>query len=487
MSARDICLGLGVVALLWYAGYHQRRRSRLPLPPGPPKLPLIGHLLELPGPGAPLWETWAEWSEKYRSDVIHVEIPLTGTSLVIINSLKICKELFEKRSSLYSSRPRFVMAGELVGWDWQFLIQPYNQKWKDQRKMFTQYFHPSKTSNFHPVLLQQAHSLLHKSLDAPEDISHHITHVVSAMAIQLAYGIEVLPHDDPHVQRAERALDGYARAATPGAFLVDVLPFLKHMPSFMPGTGFQKQAAIWPQKEIEEGIAKPSFTAYFLENSDGSKFSAQHVEYVKERAFLLAAAHTTSSLILTFTLAMVLFPEVQRKIQEELDRVVGQGRLPDFEHLDSLPYLVATIKRRYDGIQRRRLVTVPHSLTEDDEYNGWRIPKGSMVFGNAWAILHSEEHFKEPMLDPTVLNPFDVAFGFGRRQCPGINIGFAMTFICTASLLSTFNITKSVDKNGNVIDVPGKFEHIIVLQPSPFKCTLVPRNKDLTRLINNLS
>jgi len=336
MSARDICLGLGVVALLWYAGYHQRRRSRLPLPPGPPKLPLIGHLLELPGPGAPLWETWAEWSEKYRSDVIHVEIPLTGTSLVIINSLKICKELFEKRSSLYSSRPRFVMAGELVGWDWQFLIQPYNQKWKDQRKMFTQYFHPSKTSNFHPVLLQQAHSLLHKSLDAPEDISHHITHVVSAMAIQLAYGIEVLPHDDPHVQRAERALDGYARAATPGAFLVDVLPFLKHMPSFMPGTGFQKQAAIWrewmldfmtapfiaAQKEIEEGIAKPSFTAYFLENSDGSKFSAQHVEYVKEVAAttFTAAAHTTSSLILTFTLAMVLFPEVQRKIQEELDR-----------------------------------------------------------------------------------------------------------------------------------------------------------------------
>jgi fumagillin biosynthesis cytochrome P450 monooxygenase len=58
--------------------------------------------------------------------------------------------------------------------------------------------------------------------------------------------------------------------------------------------------------------------------------------------FSLAGAHTTVSLLITFTLAMVLFPEVQKKVQEELDRVVGQGRLPDFR--DLLAYLVATIR-----------------------------------------------------------------------------------------------------------------------------------------------
>ena len=65
------------------------------------------------------------------------------------------------------------------------------------------------------------------------------------MSIGLAYGIETLPHDDPHVLLAERALDGFANAASPGAFLVDILPFLKHVPSFVPGAGFKKQAAIW--------------------------------------------------------------------------------------------------------------------------------------------------------------------------------------------------------------------------------------------------
>jgi len=195
---------------------------------------------------------------------------------------------------------------------------------------------------------------------------------------------------------------------------------------------------------------------------------------------------------------MVLFPEVQKKVQEELDRVVGKGRLPDFEDLNSLPYLVATIREtvRWNPTTP---IAVPHSLTEDDEYNGMRLPKGSTVIGNAWSILHNEEQFEEPMvfkperfltadgqIDPTILNPFDVAFGFGRRTCPGIHVGYAMTFICTASLLSAFNLSKSVDKDGNVIDIPGKFEQIVVLQPEPFNCTLTPRNKDITKLVNNL-
>ena len=87
MSARDICLGLGVVAVLGFVGYNQRRRSRLPLPPGPPKLPVIGHLLELPGPGAPLWETWAEWSEKYSTSSLP---PLLSGSMLTISGRKRC-------------------------------------------------------------------------------------------------------------------------------------------------------------------------------------------------------------------------------------------------------------------------------------------------------------------------------------------------------------------------------------------------------------
>lgn len=75
---------------------------------------------------------------------------------------------------------------------------------------------------------------------------------------------------------------------------------------------------------------------------------------------------------------MALFPEVQRKAQAELDRVVGPTRLPEFEDLDNMPYMRAVIME----ILRWMPVTpfgVPHFTSEEDEYKGYRIPKGTTI------------------------------------------------------------------------------------------------------------
>ena len=80
---------------------------------------------------------------------------------------------------------------------------------------------------------------------------------------------------------------------------------------------------------------------------------------------------------------MAAYPEVQRKAQAELDTVVGQGRFPEFEDRDSLPYVCAVIKE----CLRWQMVTplnAPHKATEDDEYRGFFIPKGSLVIANLW-------------------------------------------------------------------------------------------------------
>lgn len=58
----------------------------------------------------------------------------------------------------------------------------------------------------------------------------------------------------------------------------------------------------------------------------------------------LGGADTILSGVGTFLLTMICYPEVQKKAQEELDRVVGHGRLPGFEDEESLPYLSAIIK-----------------------------------------------------------------------------------------------------------------------------------------------
>jgi cytochrome P450 len=103
----------------------------------------------------------------------------------------------------------------------------------------------------------------------------------------------------------------------------------------------------------------------------------------------------------TIFLAMALYPEVQKKAQAEIDAVVGPNRLPDFHDRPSLPYINAVIKEssRWNLVLPlgRFFVTViitiltssqgsPHVSTIDDEYNGFFIPKGTIVTANAWLV-----------------------------------------------------------------------------------------------------
>lgn len=85
-----------------------------------------------------------------------------------------------------------------------------------------------------------------------------------------------------------------------------------------------------------------------------------------------------------FYLAMTRYPEVQRKAQAELDAVVGSSRLPNFDDRPSLVYIEALLRE----CLRWQLVIplVPHKTSEDDIYNGYFIPKGSLIFANSWYV-----------------------------------------------------------------------------------------------------
>jgi cytochrome P450 len=112
----------------------------------------------------------------------------------------------------------------------------------------------------------------------------------------------------------------------------------------------------------------------------------------------------------SFILFMISHPNIEKKVREEIDRVVGSERMPVFEDEPNLPYLVACIK---EPLRRRPPTTmgkwvstfidtlgsdllplgIPHSSDEDDVYEGYFIPKGSTVIGNVWAIHMDPRHY----------------------------------------------------------------------------------------------
>lgn len=91
------------------------------------------------------------------------------------------------------------------------------------------------------------------------------------------------------------------------------------------------------------------------------------------------------SAALTFVLAMVMYPEIQRKAQKQLDDVVGDDRLPHFSDRSQLPYIDAVLRESLRW-QQVLPMGVAHALIADDEYRGYFIPKGTVVIANQWFV-----------------------------------------------------------------------------------------------------
>ncbi|KAF9261074.1 cytochrome P450 [Marasmius fiardii PR-910] len=504
-----------LLTVVVYSVLSKRRRARLlanpnrlPTPPGPKPLPIVGNILDIPREKESA--AYFKMAQDY-GPLVFLEV--LGHTILVVNDYDTAVELFEKRGSNYSDRNELPMIN-LMGWDWSFGHMPYGRRWKAHRTMFHKQFQPSVVSAFWPIQLKEAHTLIRRILSDPDDLISHLKFNSASTIMNVIYGIRIADEDDHFITVAETALDGMAKAAHPGAFLVDIFPIMKHIPAWFPFAGFQKKAQYWKKAVVEmrnapfalvesclkQGTASPSFVTNLLndiqlryeEKTLKKESLVSETEMLRNCAGLgyAAGAESTVSALSSFILAMVLHPEVQAKARVELDSVVGPGRLPDFTDRDSLPYIDAIVKEtlRWNPVAPLGL---PHMVTKDDEFRGYHIPTGTTIMGNSWTILHSPDTFPEPMTfnpgrffsrDPAVVDPVSVAFGYGRRICPGRFMAEAQLWISIACILHAFEIGHKEDDQGNNIPVQPKFASGMICHPLPYKCSITSRS-DQTRLL----
>ncbi|KAJ2936601.1 hypothetical protein H1R20_g492, partial [Candolleomyces eurysporus] len=339
------------------------------------------------------------------------------------------------------------MLSREMGYDAYFTMMHYDTMWRKQRREFHLHFNPTVVKRYHPVILDESVSFLKDILSDPSRYRERTKSYFTGVIIRATYGIKPKGNDDPLITQVDKTTVGFSIAGRKGSFLVDLIPALTYVPDWMPGTGWKRFAKYYREMSflsrvtpfrlvqdlVEQGTATPCVVSRMIESlpAEGDPSYREAYTIAQDTSAVayvavLAGADTSFSGGMTFFLALAMHPEVQKRAQKEIDEVVGFGRLPDFNDRPQLVYVDALLKEIFRWHQALP-IGVPHATSEDDVYDGYFIPKGTVVIGNTWHILHDpglyddpltfipERFIKDGMINKEVANPYSAAFGFGRR------------------------------------------------------------------------
>ncbi|KIV77051.1 hypothetical protein PV11_08887 [Exophiala sideris] len=490
------------------------------MPPGPRPLPFVGNKFDI-SPKHP-WVQFQEWSKTY-GPIYTLWFGRRPT--IIISDPTVAVELLEKRSNKYSSRPRFVVMGELL-WDGSaILVKPYGKEWSVRRKALHSALTPRVLLNYRPVQEAEATRLCYHLLEDPSHFEPHLDRMTASIVFTIAYGHRVDSLQSPIIRQRMKMMHRAAATNVPGRYLAESFPALARIPDAL--APWKREVKSWG---LEEAAANAQLLQYVREDIENAKLpGAAPLPYslakqlleardadppsfalLRDRDFASlpasifgAGADTTASTLCSSILGMITNQEVVEAAHAELDAVIGTDRLPTYADESDLPYIRALCKE----VLRWRPVAVlggtPHASSESDVYNGYYIPSGTNILGNTWAINRNEDYYPNPDhfnplrfldVDPATLSYLPAkyvqgtarekgrlqhpsklghsSFGWGRRICPGADLASANLFIALARMLWCFDIKPIKGQVYDTYDYTDGFN----IRPNPYKCEITIRS-----------
>ncbi|KAJ8593694.1 cytochrome P450 [Rhizopogon salebrosus TDB-379] len=435
--------------------------------------------------------------------------------MVVINSQNVAEALLDKRSGIYSDRP-YLAALEPFGWLYHFGFAGYNDKWRVCRRLFHQTFRPESALKFRPMQIKRAREMIANMIDDPQHYHFHFATFTSSTVMSAVYGYESSARDDPLVEIIEHAQDLGVAVMTPEkSMMLKTFPFILKLPDWCWGSSMKRNARVstdrinklqdlpfkYAQRHMTDrsSLDQSSMVAENLQRiekqDDASKPMLQTALKHTAATAVAGAYETTSSTLMVFFLAMVLYPDVQKRAQEEIDSVVGKDRLPTFEDRPSLPYIDAVVLEtlRWNPILPLGLA---HATSSPDVYDGYFIPKGAAVMINVWAITRDENRYPnashfvpERFIDVngTLMDdPKQYAFGLGRRICPGRATADASLWSAIVTMLATLDISYPKDDQGKLMKFTPEFTSGITRRPTNFPCSISARTHFRPELVDVL-
>ncbi|XP_077221158.1 cytochrome P450 monooxygenase 76AD131-like [Tasmannia lanceolata] len=481
-----IVFTVAIVIISWFIWVIKKsRKGSVQLPPGPRGLPLLGNL---PFLQPDLHRYFVKLSGIYGPIF---KLRLGRKVMIILSSPSMAKEVLKDHDSTFANHDVIVSALIATYGGSDIVWSPYGPVWRMLRRVCIQELLNNASLDAGRALRRkqvlQTLGDLYARIGTQVDIGEKITETIFNTMTSTLWGASLKGEEASKVASEFRQVMGEMTVVVGQPNISDLFPILTRFDV----QGVQRQtrrlmswfdrifvsilekrmkldAAPGEENEIKDFL---DILLKLKEKADPkTPLTMTHV-----KALLLdmvAGGVDTSSTTLEWAMAEMMHrPETMKKVQEELDAVVGKDNILEDYHAANLPYLDAVVKETL-RLHPPNVFLIPHTPSESCIVGGYTIPKGSGIYVNVWAIQRDPSVWDNPLeFDPdrflnTTGNKWDYRgndfryfpFGSGRRICPGIPLAERSLNYVLGSLLHSFNWQLPKETK---IDLADKFGGVI--------------------------
>ncbi|EJD04512.1 cytochrome P450 [Fomitiporia mediterranea MF3/22] len=471
-------------------------------PNGPVGLPIVGSFPFLSHYPERMLDYW------YKKFGPLYSLWLGNQHFVIITDPGIAKDLLVTNGAVFSSRKEMFIKSQTVFVGRGITATPYNDRWRKHRKIAGTWLNQRAVDDYSNVLDFEATVLLKELFRAgnnPINPQPHAGRCSLNNMLTIVFGTRTETVNDPLVGQALRLSREFMNCTGPVSNLVDFIAPLQWLPTPMWKRGKKLnqglvdtyggmikriEARLKAGENVPDCLAKTMVQSRQTEGLDDLDMA------ILASAFMIGGVETTASIMQWFSALIPAYPEIQKKAQEELDRVIGRDRLPTIEDEKDLPYCHAIIKE-VERMHNPFWLGTPHVASEDFVYKGQYIPKDTVLVLNTYSMHYHPDRHPEPhrfnperyINDSTnntesanLPNAYERdhwMFGAGRRICPGMIVAEREIWLTIARMLWAFNM---YEVPGEPIDL-NEYDGLSGRSPMPFRIRLEPRHANVAKVL----
>ncbi|XP_010425292.1 PREDICTED: cytochrome P450 71B23 [Camelina sativa] len=439
--------------------------SKLKLPPGPPKLPIIGNLHYFKGlPHRCLLDL-----SKIHGPVMQLQFGFVP--LVVISSNHAAQEVLKTHDLDCCSRPETI-ATKTISYNFKDIgFAPYGEEWRALRKLAVIELFSLKKLNAFRYIREEENDLLVKKLSeasqkqSPVNLKKALFTLSASIVCRLAFGqnlheSEFIDEDSMEdlASRSEKIQAKFAFSDFfPGGWILDRITGQSKSLNgiFADLDGFFNQVLDDHLKPGRRVLETPDVVDVMIDmmnkqSQDGSfQLTTDHIKGVISDIFL-AGVNTSSTTILWAMTELMRSPRVMKKVQDEVRTVLGGKRERITEQdLNQLNYFKLVIKETF-RLHPAAPLLLPREVMSQIKIQDYDIPEKTQIMVNVYAIGRDPnlwenpdefkpERFADSSVDYRGLNFELLPFGSGRRICPGMTMGIATVELGLLNLLYFFN------------------------------------------------